>query len=288
MDNMMQAEISYFGVDFVGDSEFAIRDMKTWFKVSARDVLGETGSHYLDFYIPASVINDGTEQTLLLLADPDGTPGQARAEYSRFISGGATTYVSSSGTLTLRYDWKLARMQGEFEYAFRPGGENSRVEHGSFEITGISDGLLGEAEFKRVAITAADTESSVKASGTFKAYSPQWGNFDAKMVSKELKEFFPGDRRYWELVGRRNDVPTELSQIAVFFFDYVPAGEHKLKDNDNVWIIYVRHGVIHHATDGTLIINSHPEGGSATGTLLAIFPDGGEDVIVNGEFDIRD
>lgn len=52
--------------------------------------------------------------------------------------------------------------------------------------------------------------------------------------------------------------------------------------------VYVTNG----AFDITGITDALPDAadkdGRATATLQAIFPDGGEDVIVNGEFDIRD
>ncbi|WP_339453704.1 hypothetical protein [Pseudomonas sp. EA_5y_Pfl2_R50] len=290
MENMMQAYVNYFVVDYVGDSEFAIRKIDNQFRVTSRDVLGDTGSHYIDFYIPDSIADDGTEQTLVLVSNPDGSPAQARAVYARYISGGASTYISSSGTLTLSYDWKLARMRGTFEFAFRLAGQLHMVERGSFDITGVSDGLSDKAEFKRVAITAADIESTATASGTFKAFS-HWGSFTADEVSRKFKAIPPDNEQYWELVGRMEkdgDLPPLPAQITVFFKEDVGPGVHDLKDNEDVWITYLNRGVIYQASAGTLSIIDHPKDGRATGTLLASFPGDGGDGLVNGEFDIAD
>ena len=90
MDNMMQAEISYWETTFSGN-DFEIKEYEKEYRLRARQELPDDGVHYIDFWIPLSVPQHGQEVKIELLSNPvsPADPPQVRGEYSRFLAGGS-------------------------------------------------------------------------------------------------------------------------------------------------------------------------------------------------------
>ncbi|MFJ4193377.1 hypothetical protein [Pseudomonas sp. NPDC089534] len=274
MNNSMKASISYYEETFVGQDDFEILRVGNRYVVQASQTLPDGGKHYINFRVPVDIPGDGSPVTLSLVLDPI-QPDQARGEYIRLSAGGSGHLLGSrSGKLTLSLDAQTQQMKGDFQFEVRLGDTPVNISAGSFDITGITDGV-------------ADTTGS----GTFTATSA-WGDFRADEVSIELKELPLDPVRYWEVVGRMpmdTGVPPQKAHIGLFIKEHVKAGPHDLKDNPDVWVTCFRPhaGYLAQAAAGTLTLTSLPGTGHAKGTLAADFEENGKTVHVKGEFDIR-
>ncbi|MBV4458029.1 hypothetical protein KVG96_08730 [Pseudomonas sp. COR58] len=273
MNNSMKASISYWNETFVGDNDFALRLVGDWYHLQARQDMPNGDYHYLDFRVPKSIADTGEPVTLTLVADPV-SPEQGRGTYSRFSASHADILNSRSGVMLLSFDAQAQRMKGSFQFQAKLGETLINISEGSFDLTGITDGV-GDATGR----------------GTFTATSA-WGDFRADEVSIELKEPPIDPSRYWEVVGRMEkatELPPSKSNIALIIKEHVNTGTHELKNNPDVRVSYFRslEGIFP-AVAGTLTLTSLPASGHAQGTLAADFMDKNDQTVrVTGDFDIQ-
>lgn len=271
--DMMNASISYWNEEFIGEHDFEIRLIANWFHLQARHDLNGV-RRYISFKVSKDIPNDGSTVELPLVLDPQSKE-QALGVYSRFPSAGGDILNSRSGTLTMSYDGENAQMKGDFHFEVRLGDQAVTISNGSFDLRGITDGVKHTA-----------------GTGFFTAAS-EWGSFNAHQVSIESKELPFDPVGYWEVVGRMNmddAIPPTQSHIALFIKKNVSGSEHDLTNNANVWVTYFRplNGGFFSAMNGTLTFDALPETGHAKGTLVAGFKDGDKSVEVKGAFDIND
>lgn len=273
----MSANIDYFDEHFEGSSDFAIVKYPDRFSVRARMDLPNGHWRYIAMSLPSSIRDDGSEVVLSLVMNPD-SGDKARVNYERFSSEGGTQWGSTSGKLRMSYKWKVAQMEGDFQFESGAGSPTIEISAGKFDLTGITDGVKQNG-------TLTD-------SGTFKATSQDWGSFNANEVSIEFIEHPLNPPGYWLTVGRMyiDDVlPPKRSHIALFIKKNVAGKEHQLKDNNDVWVTYFRpdHGGFYQAFEGSLSFTSLPGTGHAEGTLIAYFIENEKKILVHGEFNIE-
>lgn len=267
----MSANVSYYNENFVANSKFAIVKYSDRFFLQACMAF-EGVSQYIDFWIPANIPGDGSIIELSLAAN-----GGNLASYSRFPDGVALR--ARSGTLLMKYDWQTKRMEGNFSFEIQNGSTIVQISDGTFDLTGIVDGV---------------SNSSIHGVGTFTAYSDQLGSFEAQEVSIELKDrSHVGLPNYWQIIGRmeKPEFPhPQRSHIALQVVEHVETKIHTLGNNPDAWASYFQEpdvGIIP-AVNGTLEFTTLPNTGHTEGRLDADFRTAENVLIhVSGIFDVK-
>ncbi|EZP25883.1 hypothetical protein [Pseudomonas sp. RIT288] len=220
--------------------------------------------HFITLRVPGTLSNDGTEDILEI-------GGNTEAIYARFSDSGGPVHPARSGEIKIRYDWKTARMYGEYRFKIGGFGEELDIIDGRFDLTGITDSVQNNQS---------------EATGTFTA-NGGIGDFKADKFRITKHQPSPIIPSYLEV--RAEQSSGSQVRYTIFIMGDLKAGEFDLSKKDEVYIVHNSStGELHITTSGKLIFTAAPTERLITGTFDAQFSDSfGNEVDANGKFNIE-
>lgn len=257
---------------FKANRDWAISQFENRFWIRAvhdenedgQDQQNDKPQHLITLRVPDTISNDGEENVLQI-------GGNTEAIYARFSSWGGPVHPARSGEIKIHYDWKTARMYGEYHFKISSLGEQLDIIKGIFDLTGITDSVQNK---------------QYVATGTFTA-NGGLGEFKADKLSITKHQPSPIIPPYLEVrAAQGSDIQIRYT---IFIMGDLKAGEFDLSKKDEVYIVHnSSKGELYISTSGKLNFTADPIERLITGTFDAQFRDSFEnEVNAKGEFNIE-
>ena len=220
--------------------------------------------HVITLRVPDTISNEGAENVLQI-------GGNTEAIYARFSDSGGPVHPARSGEINIRYDWKTARMYGEYRFKIGGFGEELDIIDGRFDLTGITDSVQSNQS---------------EATGNFTA-TGGLGNFEADEFRITKHQPSPIIPPYLEVRAAHNS--DSQVRYTIFIMGDLKAGDFDLSKKEKVYIVHNSStGELHITTSGKLTFTTAPTERLNTGTFDAMFSDSsGNEVGAKGQFNIE-